>query len=273
MQAADLPYTVRNLALSSGSMVAVPTQSKFIRQLFDAMTYFFGRSDGTYSDHFPTSEESPNFPFKGFILAGPPGSGKTEAVIESGRMLYKVLAQEGAEVQLFHVNSANINRKGLGDNEARLRQVFRDGKSQTDKSKRTIILFDDIETLLVKRTDEHTSEWGRSMNGVFFHELDQLITTRTMVIATTNEPNLVDDAVTSRLTLRDAPAPTIEEMVEVSKTCIPIAGANGMTREQLQEKCAALIQSQIDEGEPPSFRLARKSAIEILMSDVVGWNN
>ena len=255
-------------------MVTIETQQQFITKMVDAMRYFFGRGDNTYSDHFPSSDDNPNFPFKGFILAGPPGSGKTEAVLEVGRHLAYELGNTGVEVRLFHVNSANINRANLGENEERLRRVFRDAKGGGSiNTTRTIILFDDIETLLVKRTDTHTSEWSRAMNGVFFHELDQLITTRTMVIATTNEPELIDDAVTSRLSLREAPPPTEDEMIMISASALPIQGVRGCTKIELQEKCAALIKERLSEGEPASFRLARKSAIEILISQVVGWDS
>jgi SpoVK/Ycf46/Vps4 family AAA+-type ATPase len=256
------------------NIITVETQQQFINKMVDAMRYFFGRGENTYSDHFSSQDENPNFPFKGFILAGPPGSGKTEAVLEVGRSLAYELSQTGVEVRLFHVNSANINRANLGENEERLRRVFRDAKGGVHgRTTRTIILFDDIETLLVKRTDAHTSEWSRAMNGVFFHELDQLVTTQTMVVATTNEPELIDDAVTSRLSLKEAPAPTVDEMIQISTTALPIQGANGKTREDLQKECTQLINLRLREGEPPSFRLARKSAIEILMSQVVGWDS
>ena len=85
----------------------------------------------------------------------------------------------------MHVNSANIFTKELGALEENER-VFTKAKSTNQDNDRTIILFDDIDTLLTKRTDKQATEWSKSLNGVLFHELDQLVTSKVMVIGTTN---------------------------------------------------------------------------------------
>jgi len=270
----DEPFVRKDLGETSDAIVRVATQEKFIGQMVEAMKYFFGKGDDSFSDHFPNRKDSKNYPFKGFILEGPPGSGKTEAVIEAGRRLWREFGDNDANpmsVRLFHVNSANINRSRVGEMESRLQRVFTKAQNTMDDYTRTIILFDDIETLLPRRDAKQAQEWSRSLNGVFFHELDNLVTTKTMVIATTNISEMVDPAVRSRLAFREAPAPTADEMKEVARTALPIRGAKGMTQEQLLEITAKAIDEHLAAGEPPSFRLARQTAIETLLDSVAGW--
>ena len=276
----DEPWVVKDLSQVSEAIVRVPTQERFIGQMVEAMKYFFGKGDDSFSDHFPNRKDTKNFPFKGFILEGPPGSGKTEAVIEAGRRLWRELGDpdevQGSnrnplEVRLFHVNSANINRSRVGEMETRLQRVFNKAQNTVDDYTRTIILFDDIETLLVKRDAKQAQEWSRSLNGVFFHELDNLVTTKTMVIATTNISEMVDPAVRSRLAFREAPAPTADEMKQVARTALPIRGAKGMSQDELLEITSQSIDEHLAAGEPPSFRLARQTAIETLLDSVAGW--
>ena len=268
----DEPFVEKDLASVTDQIISVPTQEKFITQMVGAMKYFFSDKDDSFRSDFPLKKDSTNFPFKGFILQGPPGSGKTEAVIEAGRRLRNQLGVEsGIGVRLLHVNSSNINRSRVGEMETRLQRVFLASKSNSDSNSRTIILFDDIETLLPKR-GAGSQEWSRSLNGVFFHELDNLITTKTMVIATTNLPEEVDRAVRSRLALRDAPAPTPDEMKEVAKSALPIRGAKGMTQNELLELTADAIDKHLAAGKDASFRLARQTAIETILSAVAGWS-
>ena len=265
------PYTVRDLSDISTQLIRVPTQEGFIGQMVVAMSYFFGTGSDTYSDHFSNMSGSDNFPFKGFVLTGPPGSGKTEAVVEAGRRLYIEMANQGIEVRLLHISTADINRGRVGEMEQRLRSVFNEAKSEISSRRRTILLFDDIDTLLMSRDDRRSVEWSVSLNATFFHEVDRLRTSETMIMATTNLTEMLDDAVKSRLSVREAPAPTREEMVEVARSALPVRGPKGMSQDDLLTITSKVIDDHLEKGEPPSFRLARKSAIEVLMREVVGW--
>jgi len=273
MEHDDIPYTIIDLSSGSDQLIQVPTQESFIGQMVSAMEFFFGVGENTFPDLYPNRSDSSNFPFKGFILEGPPGSGKTEAVFEAGRRLWRHLGhQHDLDVILIHVDSGRINRSRFGQAETRLERVFRDAQTSTNNLTRTIILFDDIETLLIDRKDRTSQEWSRSLNGVFFHALDNLVTTKTMVVGTTNLSEMVDPAVRSRLVHRDAPAPTREEMKQVAQTALPIRGARGMTQEHLLELTSQSIDRHLDRGEPPSFRLALQTAIETVVSSVAGWD-
>ena len=80
----DKPYTQIDLGIVSQSRILnVGTQSKFIDEIKRAIRYFFGEGEGSYLSDFPHMKGVNNFPFKGFILSGEPGTGKTEAVKQS----------------------------------------------------------------------------------------------------------------------------------------------------------------------------------------------
>ena len=273
------PYTEVSIAdVMNTQIVPVETQGRFIDEIKAATYFFFGRGKGTFGEYYPGRT---NFPIKGFVLAGPPGSGKTEAVRIAFRDLWQQQENQGEggfTLRLFHVNPADINRAGVGDIEQNIRKVFTEAKKEptsgTD-SLRTIILFDDIETLLVNRTDSNAREWTRAANGVFFHELDRLPTNKVIVMATTNEPQLVDPAIHSRLSLRHVPEPTMEEMMKVAKDALPQQNVSDLPApetllELIQERIVADM-TRDEDPEPPSFRLARKAANEIVIAEVVGW--
>ena len=260
-------YRKIDLSERSTQIISIPTQEEYIDQMVNAMRFFFGTGDDTYADLYPSTKQ--NFGFKGFVLAGPPGSGKTEAVTEAGRRLWGELAQKSIEVKLLHISTADINRGRVGEMEQRLRSVFSEAVNQTS-STRTILLFDDIDTLLMSRDDKRSEEWSVSLNATFFHELDRLRTDRTMICATTNKSDNLDSAVKSRLTIKQAPPPTYDEMLTIAREELPIRSKK-FTRDELLKKVVVRINESIEEGEPYSFRLARKSAFEVLMNEVVGW--
>ena len=262
-------YRKIDLSERSTQMISIPTQEEYIDQMVNAMRFFFGTGDDTYADLY--SNKKKNFGFKGFVLAGPPGSGKTEAVTEAGRRLWGELAEKSIELKLLHISTADINRGRVGEMEQRLRSVFSEAKNQTSDRTRTILLFDDIDTLLMSRDDDRSMEWSVSLNATFFHELDRLRTDRTMICATTNKAEKLDSAVKSRLTIKQAPPPTFDEMLIVAKEELPIRRTKKYTRDELLTKVIQRIEVSIKDGEPLSFRLARKSAYEVIMNEVVGW--
>ena len=93
-----------------------------------------------------------------------------------------------------------------------------------------------------------------------------------MICATTNKSDNLDSAVKSRLTIKQAPPPTFDEMLTVAREELPILGTRkGVTRDELLKKVVVRINQSIEEGEPYSFRLARRSAYEVIMNEVVGW--
>ena len=262
------PYSVRDLSGVDSQLQSVPTQEAFIGKMVGAMRYFFSRKSGSFSDHF--SNPGDNYPFKGFVFHGPPGSGKTEAVIEAGRRLYIELADE-AEVRLFHISTGDISRKNYGESEERMVRIFNDARETANQGTRTILLFDDIDTLLMSRDDTRSQEWTVSLNASFFHAVDRLQTNHTMICATTNAKKALDDAVKSRLWVEEAPAPTIDEMKTVARSALPIGMVNGKTPEELLSMAGERIEQHVANGKKRSFRLARMASIEVLIREVVGW--
>ena len=151
-------YRKIDLSERSTQIISIPTQEEYIDQMVNAMRFFFGTGNDTYADLYSSKKQ--NFGFKGFVLAGPPGSGKTEAVTEAGRRLWGELAQKNIELNLLHISTADINRGRVGEMEQRLRSVFTEAINQTSDRTRTILLFDDIDTLLMSRDDKRSEEWS-----------------------------------------------------------------------------------------------------------------
>ena len=264
------PYTTIDLSEIDTQMKSVPTQEAFIGKMVGAMRYFFGRRDGSYSDHFPQQNDE-NFPFKGFVFNGPPGSGKTEGVKEAGRRLHRELANEGIEVRLFLIGPGHISHKNYGESEQRMRRVFQDARDKGNNNTRTILLFDDVDTLLLSRDDSRAQEWTGALNSEFFHAVDKLQTNHTMIMATTNKEQSLDDAVKSRLWVEDAPAPTLDEMKTIAGSAIPMKIVNGKTPDEMLKLAGERIEHHLADGRDASFRLARMAGIEGLIREVVGW--
>ena len=76
---------------------------------------------------------------------------------------------------------------------------------------------------------------------------------------------------TSRLSLRPTPAPTLDEMKLMAKTALPLNGKGNKSFEDLLKAVEIRIESELKNGKPPSFRLARSVAIETVIGLVTGW--
>lgn len=140
---------------------------------------------------------------KGYLFWGDVGVGKTA--------MSKALAR-GLRVPLLFVDGSDIARARYGESEQRIAQLFRDVGSE-----KRIILIDDAEGLFPRRDWGKQESWHIALNNVLFHEIDQLDTSNTAVILTTNEMTLMDKAIRDRLYEIEFPLPPKEVLIQIAK--------------------------------------------------------
>jgi len=150
-------------------------------------------------------------PFRGFILEGAPATGKTEIVRQCVRRIGSMLGT--SKVFLIFVDSGSVAAPKWGEAEARLKQIF----ATLNPNEWAIILFDDIDCLMMKRGGDVSKEWHYSIDSVMFHELDRLKPLNAIVIGTTNRSDLIDDALRSRLYKIDMPLLPLDELLEIGR--------------------------------------------------------
>ncbi len=123
-------------------------------------------------------------PPTGWLLHGPPGTGKTT--------IARVLASQ-TDASFFAVNAADVFSKWFGQSEQRVREIFEQARDNVP----AIIFIDEIDSVLGSRA-EGGSGGTRAANAVvntFLAEMDGIAATRRIfVVGATNRPELVDDA-------------------------------------------------------------------------------
>jgi SpoVK/Ycf46/Vps4 family AAA+-type ATPase len=198
--------------------------------------------------------------FSGFLLSGPPGNGKTEIAKQAALLIGK-----GTPVKVFLLDGSDIASPKWGDAEEKLKKAFianSDGK-QIEKR---IIIFDDIESTLMSRDIEIAKEWHFSINSVAFHLLDDIDHSNTLVIATTNKPEMVDPALISRLYPISIPALSKEQLKEFAEKSL-----EGGTFDVNTEQVLKSLKSKIDQGKIKSLRdIEHETLLEVV--EMVGEN-
>lgn len=188
------PFTIKEVEL-------LDYQKKVFKKIYNVITWLFS---GEYS----------YLPFKGFLLYGPPGTGKSEIV----KQVSKKVAEAYPNVKILFIDGADIASPKWGDAEKKLRSVF-----EISDYERRIIIFDDIESLMMSRGADIAKEWHYSINSVLFHALDFLDPSKCIVLSTTNRIDLVDDALKSRFYLIEIPEVPKEELYKLlDKTLVRI---------------------------------------------------
>ncbi|XP_058752102.1 vacuolar protein sorting-associated protein 4-like [Vicia villosa] len=131
-------------------------------------------------------------PCKGILLFGPPGTGKT--------MLAKAIATE-AGANFINISMSKIMSKWFGEAEKFVKAVF----SLASKAAPSVIFIDEVDSMLGRRENPGEHEAMRRMKNEFMVNWDGLRTKgseRVLVLAATNRPFDLDEAVIRRLPRR-----------------------------------------------------------------------
>ena len=147
---------------------------------------------------------------KGFLFYGEPGIGKTT----TARRIVKDL-----NAHLSFQDCADLAMARYGDTETKIREVFDEENISRGTSKRdiTVYVFDDAEGLFITRDLPNIEAWYIGHINVLFHEMDQLDTSRQIVIMTTNRKDLLDKALIDRLYPIEFNTPAKDVLVEAAR--------------------------------------------------------
>ncbi|NHN47141.1 CDC48 family AAA ATPase [Halostella sp. JP-L12] len=134
-------------------------------------------------EHASAYEHAGLEPAKGVLLYGPPGTGKT--------LLAKAVASQ-SESNFISVKGSELFDKYVGESEKGVREVF----SKARENSPSVVFFDEIDAVAAERgSGVGDSDVGERVVSQLLTELDGLEELENVVvIATTNRPDLIDDA-------------------------------------------------------------------------------
>jgi AAA+ superfamily predicted ATPase len=176
---------------------------------------------------------------KGFFLSGPPGTGKTTL---AKRLTLELARRFNNAVVLAFVDGSEVARSRYGESEERIIDLFMHAKAGfTATGQRSVLLFDDVESIFMARGSTHAKEWHFSQDSVFFHAVDELDTSRSIIVLTSNRPDLVDEAIRDRFLPYDVGYPSPEIILAVARSIAEQQQFTGAQQARLEETLQAAI--------------------------------
>lgn len=216
-------------------------------------------------------------PWKGVLLFGPPGTGKT--------MLAKAVAAS-AKTTFFNMSASTLIQKHFGESEKMVRALFEVARARSPST----IFFDEVDALMSSRGSSSEHEAMRRVKTELLRQMDGLHgngadTCRVMVLATTNRPWDLDEAMRRRLEKRIyVPLPDLGGRLDILHTSTkgmlvtpslrlePVArrteGFSGADLHLLCRNAGMMPMRRLVEGKSPEQLAAMKARGEIVMGHV-----
>ena len=206
---------------------------------------------------------------KGFFLSGPPGTGKTTM---AKRLAYELGLRFGQQaktssVVLALIDGAEVARSRYGESEERILDLFAHARAGfTAVEQRSVVLFDDVESIFMARGSQHAKEWHFSQDSVFFHAVDDLDTSRSVLILTSNRPDLVDDAIRDRFLTYHMDYPDSDTIVRIAMNMAALQQFPPEQRVRLEGR----LRDTVKAGSIRSLRDAQRFVIQQYVADLLG---
>ena len=142
------------------------------------------------------------------IFTGPPGTGKTMVATLIARQL---------GIELYRVDLSRLVDKYIGETEKHLATLFAEAERG-----RCVLLFDEADAIFGKRTKGGESATDRYANLEVNYLLQRIETFSGIVLLTTNQESMIDEAFKRRLRYRvDFPFPDDDERALIWRRLVP----------------------------------------------------